>query len=130
MTDSLMAWKAKAIDFFSKLSFRLPKLPEFTMTPLLYLTGALAISLPALYGGMIVREKIVVRAAVEVAEAKGVTTCNIRVSEIERVHNAKVAKGVDEAKRAENLVPDAPETDEALAALCKKSASCRSRSAL
>lgn len=94
------------------------------------LIAILALGNFMVYGAMTVKERFAVRAAAEVAAAKGVAICNFRVGEIERAHNAKVNEGTAEARRAADLVPDPPATDAELAALCKKSASCRSRGAL
>lgn len=100
------------------------------MTPILYLVIALGAALPTLYGFMAVKEKYAVAMAVGIEKSNGIAVCNGRVAEIERVHNAKVAASTKEAARAADLVPDPPASDAELAALCKKSASCRSRGSL
>jgi hypothetical protein len=76
------------------------------------------------------REAIVVAGAVSVEKNKGVTICNARVAEIERVQNSAVEQSVGEAIGAANSVDPTPEDKAALIALCKASASCRSRNSL
>lgn len=83
-----------------------------------------------IYGYMVVRNKIEVGYAVSAERNAGVATCNVRVAEIARQHNDKVAASTEEARRAADAVPDPPATDAELSALCKKSASCRSRGSL
>lgn len=100
------------------------------MGPMVYLCLALAAALPATYGYMAIKEKIVVGIAVSKERQAGIAVCNDRVGQIERAHNSKVAESTKEARRAADLVPDPPATDAELAALCKKSASCRSRGSL
>ncbi len=94
------------------------------------LLGALAgaaLSGGLTYGAMLVREQIVVDGAVKAERNKGVLTCNVRVGEIERAHNAAVTEAVDEARRAAEAVTPTPETPAEIIELCQKSASCRSR---
>lgn len=90
------------------------------------LAGA-AVSGGLTYGAMLVREQIVVDGAVAAERNKGVITCNARVGEIERAHNAAVAEAVEAARRAAEAVTPTPETPAEIIALCQKSASCRSR---
>lgn len=94
------------------------------------LIAILAVGNFVTYGAMTVKEKFAVRAATTVVAERGVTICNLRVAEIERVHNERIHRGNDEARRAADIVPDPPATDAELMALCKKSASCRSKGAL
>lgn len=90
------------------------------------LAGA-AVSGGLTYGAMLVREQIVVDGAVKAERNKGVLTCNARVEEIERVHNAAVSEAVEAARRAAEEVTPTPETPAEIVDLCQKSASCRSR---
>jgi hypothetical protein len=80
--------------------------------------------------GMAAREKIIVAGAVSTERNAGVVTCNSRVAEIERVHNVAVQVAVDDAISATNQIEETPEDVAALKALCKASASCRSRGSL
>lgn len=91
------------------------------------IVGALA---GAVVGGglMLAREAIVVDGARKIERDKGVIQCNVRVGEIERVHNASVSKAVEEAVAAANAVTATPEAKAELLILCQKSASCRERS--
>lgn len=91
--------------------------------------GLLALAPLVTYGTMKVREKVIVAAAVKAERAAGVNACNLRVGEIERKQNALIEQAVKEASDAGAAVPDTPE-GAALIALCKQSASCRSRGSL
>ncbi len=73
------------------------------------------------------KEAIAVRSAVKIERRNGIVTCNARVGEIERQHNAAVTAAVDEARRAAEAVSATPETPAEIMALCQKSASCRER---
>ena len=99
------------------------------MTPTIWLILALAATGPVTYGYMKVREVIVVNAAVKAERNAGVVACNSRVAQIGEANKRDVAKAVEEAGRAESLVPDTPEGKE-LVELCNRSASCRSRGKL
>lgn len=99
------------------------------MSPSMWLMLALAASGPVTYGYMKVREIIVVNAAVKAERNAGVQACNTRVAQIGEANKRDVAKAVEEAGRAESLVPDTPEGKE-LVELCNRSASCRSRGKL
>lgn len=90
------------------------------------LAGA-AVSGGLTYSAMLVRERVVVEGAVKAERNKGVITCNARVGEIERVHNAAVSEAVEQARRAAEAVTPTPETPAEIVDLCQKSASCRSR---
>lgn len=86
----------------------------------------------ALSGGvtflvMEAKEAIAVSSAVKAERRNGVVTCNARVGEIERQHNAAVTAAVDEARRAAEAVSATPETPAEIMVLCQKSASCRER---
>lgn len=97
---------------------------------LLIITGVLAGALAGgglTYTTMLAREAIVVQGAVKVERDKGVVTCNARVSEIERVHNAAVSAAVEEARAAAAAVTPTPEAPAEIMALCQRSASCRER---
>jgi hypothetical protein len=94
------------------------------------LIAILALGNFATWGVMSFKERLAVKMAVGIERSNGIAVCNGRVSEIERVHNERVFKGVGEAKRAEELVTPAPDTEPELAKLCKASASCRSRGSL
>lgn len=83
----------------------------------------------ATYGAMKVREKVVVSAAVAGERKAGALVCNARVKDLESAHNGQVQSGVDAALDAANNT-EAPQTDKDVAALCKRSASCRDRGAL
>lgn len=80
-----------------------------------------------MYGAMIAREKIVVDGAVKAERNKGVISCNARVGEIERAHNAAVSEAVEQARRAAEAVTPTPETPAEIVELCQRSASCRDR---
>lgn len=82
------------------------------------------------YAFMAVREKIAIGYATSNERNAGIATCNVRVNEIQTEHNRKVSQSTEEARRAAERVPDPPESDAELSALCKKSASCRSRGSL
>lgn len=90
------------------------------------LAGALA-SGALTYGTMLAREAIVVQGAVKTERDRGVLACNVRVGEIERVHNKAVETAVEEARRAAEAVTPTPETPAEIVELCKRSASCRER---
>lgn len=90
------------------------------------LAGA-ALSGGVTYVSMLARETIVVQGAVKAERNTGITHCNARVGEIERVHNAAVSKAVEDATAAAAAVTPTPETPAEVLALCKKSASCRER---
>lgn len=94
------------------------------------LIGILALGNFLVWGAMSVKEKYAVAMAVGIEKSRGIAVCNGRVGEIERAHNAKVVQSTREAVKAADAVPDPPATDAELAALCKKSASCRSRGSL
>ena len=79
------------------------------------------------YGTMLAREAIVVQGAVKNERDKGILSCNVRVGEIERVHNKAVETAVEEARRAAEAVTPTPETPAEIKALCARSASCRER---
>lgn len=79
------------------------------------------------YGTMLAREAIVVQGAVKTERDKGVLACNVRVGEIERVHNKAVETAVEEARRAAEAVTPTPETPAEIVELCQRSASCRER---
>jgi hypothetical protein len=99
------------------------------MSPGMILIAILAATGPVTYGYMKVREIIVVKAAVKAERNAGVMACNARVAQIETANKTAVTKAVEEATRAEALVPDTPEGAE-LVKLCNASASCRSRGKL
>lgn len=107
----------------------LSKLRVKGMPVTLILFAALTAGYPILYGAMYVRERIAVAKAISAEETRGIAICNGRVSEIEKQHNNKVAKGVAEARRAGNLLNATPEDKAELINLCNRSASCRSRGA-
>lgn len=79
------------------------------------------------YTAMIARENVVVKGAIAAERRAGVVKCNARVAEIETVHNRAVSEAVDDAVRAVGSLAPTPDEREAIAALCAKSASCRSR---
>lgn len=92
------------------------------------IAGSLALNV-VVYASFVVRERIVVAGAIRTERNAGVVMCNARVAAIETAHNDKVRKGVDEARRAGDLINATPEDKQALIELCNKSASCRSRGA-
>lgn len=99
------------------------------MTPTVWLVLILALSGPATYGYMKVREIIVVKSAVTAERNKGVEACNVRVGKIESENRRSTAQAAEEAERAAGMIPDTPEGKE-LVEICKRSASCRSRGTL
>lgn len=82
------------------------------------------------YGTMLAREAIVVQGAVKTERDRGVLACNVRVGEIERVHNKAVEDAVEEARRAADSVGITPTEKEKLVELCIISSSCRERGGL
>lgn len=109
------------------LPFALPSLPLVTAG----LLGFAAIAGPLVtYGAMAVREKIAVSAAVSAARVTAESACTLRIDDVERAKRAAVDAAVAEAARARESVEATPEQREAIVALCKRSASCRSRNAL
>lgn len=100
------------------------------MGPQMILILLLAASGPVTYGYMKVHEAIVVSAAVKAERRQGVVACNVRVGEIERKHNEGVDQAADDAIAAADQIERTPDEMEALKALCKRSASCRSRGKL
>ena len=56
--------------------------------------------------------------------------CNARVAEIERAMNAAVDEATDRAVAAADSLEATPDAAPDLVALCKRSASCRSRGSL
>lgn len=81
------------------------------------------------YGAMATREKIVVRAAIKAERNEGISQCNLRVTELQRIHNEETSKRAADAKRAANLVSATPEDKATLIKICNGSASCRSKGA-
>lgn len=103
------------------------------MTWILLIVGALAGAVAggaATYSTMLVEQTLAVNRAVKAERRQGIANCNIRVKEIESAHTAAISRAVEEAGAAAAKVEPAPETDDGLKALCKASASCRSRGAL
>lgn len=88
------------------------------------LAGA-ALSGGVTYGSMLAREKIVVQGAVKAERNAGVVTCNYRVGEISRAHDAEVDRRVAESIAAAGAVVPTPEEAVALAALCAADPACR-----
>jgi len=82
------------------------------------------------FASMKAHEAVAVSRAVKIARDDGVRACNVRVGEIERVQNTAVDQSVTEAVGAANTVGPTPEDLAELKALCKASASCRSRGSL
>lgn len=88
----------------------------------------------AVSGGVVgmamkVREAIVVQGAVRSAKDAATIACNGRVAQISSVHNAAVEEAARRAVEATAGISD-PESRVELLALCKASASCRSRGTL
>jgi hypothetical protein len=79
----------------------------------------------ASYGWAAVKFKMEMRQQVQTARMEEIGKCNVRVSEIERVHNDEVALGIAEARAAAEQIEPTPETPKEIVDLCKRSASCR-----
>lgn len=92
--------------------------------------GAVAAALvagSAMYGTMLVREKVVI-AGVRQAERNAATVaCNARVAEVTRAHDAAIDASVDEALAAVEALTPTPAELAALQLICDKSLGCRSR---
>lgn len=79
----------------------------------------------ASYGWAAVKFKMEMRNQVQVARMEEINKCNVRVAEIEKVHNDEVAQGIAEANAAAESIEPTPETPQEIVELCKRSASCR-----
>lgn len=79
------------------------------------------------FGAMLAREKIVVDGAVRTERNAGIQTCNVRVGEIERIHNSEIEKARSEVKAAVEAIEATPDTTDEIRKLCDRSASCRER---
>lgn len=81
------------------------------------------------YGAMSVRESFVVNAAVAGERKAGIARCKGDILAMEAQHNSQVDAAASEARDAGEAV-ETPDTDQEIIALCKRSASCRSRGTL
>lgn len=91
---------------------------------------AIVIGAPfATYFSMKIRENIVVAAAVDGERKAGAVKCKADIAAMEAKHNAQVDEAVRDAESAGDAVSD-PVDDRELIAICKRSASCRSRGVL
>jgi hypothetical protein len=92
--------------------------------------GILALSPLVTYGAMRVNESWAVSAATKSTQATERAACTVKMNEFATTQNAAVAANVSDARAAGDAVSPTPEEDEAKKELCRKSASCRSRSTL
>ena len=81
------------------------------------------------YGGMKIREIIVVNSAVAAERKAGLSRCKADILAMQAQHNAQVDEAARNARDAGDAI-ETPDTDEEIIALCKRSASCRSRGTL
>lgn len=85
-------------------------------------------------GVLAIKHKIAISRAVSNATKlerdRGVIACNARVAEVGKAHDDAVRKARQEALEEARRVTPTPEAPEAIKALCKASASCRSRGSL
>lgn len=81
----------------------------------------------AMYGTMLVREKVVVAGVRQVERNAATVVCNARVAEIERAHNDAIDTSVDEAIAAADAVMPTPAEMVARQKICDASLGCRSR---
>lgn len=81
----------------------------------------------AMYGTMLVREKVVVAGVRQVERNAATVVCNARVAEIERAHNEAIDLSVDEAIAAADAVIPTPAEMVARQRICDASRGCRSR---
>ena len=79
------------------------------------------------YSSMLLREKIVVDGAVMAERNVQTSLCNDRVLAISATVNAAVRDGVQKALDAAAREAPTPEEEAQIFALCKRSASCRSK---
>ena len=93
-------------------------------------TGLLAWAIigPLIAGGIMWgREKVLVAAAISTTRNAATVTCNARVAEIERAHNAAIDASVDEAIAAADATMPTPAEMVARQQICDASRGCRSR---
>lgn len=88
----------------------------------------------AMSGILAIKHKIAISRevahAVSLEKSRGILTCNARVAEVGRVHDESVRAARNDAIDEARKVAPTPEAPEAIKALCKASASCRSRGAI
>ena len=81
----------------------------------------------AMYGTMLVREKVVVAGVRQTERNAATVVCNARVAEIERAHNERVDTDVEAALAAARAVLPLPTEMVARQQACDASLGCRSR---
>lgn len=91
---------------------------------------AIALVAPFLsYGAARIRASFEVAAAVKAEKAAGNARCVAKISELEATHNSQVDAAASDAVEAGEAI-ETPDDDAEIIAICKRSASCRSRGTL